>query len=42
MAISAVNFHRSIYLDVALVYALLGYINIIAIAKYLRGRKLHE
>jgi len=42
MVISAVNFHRPIYLDVALVYAILGYISIIAITKYLKGKKLHE
>ncbi|MCD6472388.1 hypothetical protein J7K55_04630 [Candidatus Aerophobetes bacterium] len=42
MVIAAVNFHRAIYLDVALVYAILGYISIIAITKYLKGKKLHE
>lgn len=42
MVIASVNFCRPIYLDVALVYAILGYISIIAISKYLKGRKLHE
>ncbi|MCD6232469.1 cation:proton antiporter [Candidatus Aerophobetes bacterium] len=42
MVIASVNFRRPIYLDVALVYAILGYISIIAISKYLKGRKLHE
>jgi len=39
MVIAAVNFRRSIYLDVALVYAILSYISIIAITKYLKGKR---
>jgi multicomponent Na+:H+ antiporter subunit F len=38
----AVKFDRSIYLDVALVYAILGFVSILAIAKYLGGKKLQE
>jgi len=36
----AVKFDRSIYLDVALVYAILGFVGILAIAKYLGGKTL--
>ncbi len=36
----AVKFERSIYLDVALVYAILGFVGILAIAKYLGGKTL--
>ena len=39
LVIIAVKFDRSIYLDVALVYAILGFIGILAIAKYLGGGK---
>jgi len=35
LVIIAVKFDRSIYLDVALVYAILGFIGILAIARYL-------
>ncbi len=42
MVVIAVKFDRSIYLDVALVYAILGFIGILAIAKYLGGRQLGE
>lgn len=42
LVVIAVKFDRSIYLDVALVYAILGFIGILAIAKYLRGRQLGE
>lgn len=42
MAVIAVRFRREIYLDVALVYAILGFISIVAIAKYLRGKRLGE
>lgn len=37
MALFAVTSGRMVYLDVALVYALLGYVSVIAIARYLRG-----
>ena len=30
-------FHRAIYLDIALVYALLAFLGVIAIARYLEG-----
>ena len=42
MVLAAVDFSRTIYLDVALVYAILGFISIIAITKYLKGKRLHE
>jgi len=42
MVLAAVEFNRAIYLDVALVYAILGFISIIAIAKYLKGKELHR
>lgn len=42
MVLMAINFNRTVYLDVALVYAILGFISIIAITKYLEGKKLHE
>lgn len=42
MVLMAIDFDRTIYLDVALVYAILGFISIIAITKYLKGKKLHE
>ncbi len=42
LVVIAVKFDRSIYLDVALVYAILGFIGILAIAKYLGGRQLGE
>jgi len=42
MVLMAVNFNRTIYLDVALVYAILGFVSIIVITKYLKGKKLHE
>ena len=35
----AVQKSQTIYLDVALVYAILGYIGILAIAKYIRSRE---
>jgi multicomponent Na+:H+ antiporter subunit F len=35
LVVVAVKFDRSIYLDVALVYAILGFIGILAIARYL-------
>lgn len=34
----AIHFQRRIYMDVALVYALLSFIGVIALAKYLRAR----
>jgi multicomponent Na+:H+ antiporter subunit F len=40
LVIIAVKFDRSIYLDVALVYAILGFMGILAIAKYFGGKKL--
>jgi len=39
LVITAVKFDRSIYLDVALVYAILGFLGILAIARYLGGQK---
>ncbi|MEA1963582.1 MAG: monovalent cation/H+ antiporter complex subunit F [Candidatus Aerophobetes bacterium] len=42
MVVAAVNFHRTIYLDVALVYAILSYISIIAITKYFKRRRLRK
>jgi len=39
LVVVAVKFDRSIYLDVALVYAILGFIGILAIARYLGGEK---
>ncbi len=42
MVLMAINFDRTVYLDVALVYAILGFISIIAITKYLKGKKLNE
>ncbi|PIZ17169.1 cation:proton antiporter [Candidatus Desantisbacteria bacterium CG_4_10_14_0_8_um_filter_39_17] len=37
MVVYAVELNRIIYMDVALVYALLSFIGVIAIAKYLRA-----
>lgn len=42
MAIIAVEYRRHVYFDVALVYAVLGFVSVIAIAKYLTGRELHK
>ena len=41
LVLIAVKYNRSIYLDVALVYAILGFIGILAIARYIgdRGEK---
>ena len=39
LVLIAVKFNRSIYLDVALVYAVLGFIGILAIARYIGGRE---
>ena len=33
---------RHVYFDVALVYAILGFVSVIAISKYLTGRELHK
>lgn len=38
----AVHYERYIYFDVALVYAILGYVSVIAISKYLAGKELHQ
>ena len=38
----AVHLNRLVYFDVALVYAILGFVSVIAISKYLTGRKLHK
>jgi len=38
IVILAVRFQRRIYMDVALVYVLLSFIGVIALAKYLRAR----
>jgi multicomponent Na+:H+ antiporter subunit F len=40
LVLLAVLWDRKIFLDVALVYGILGYVGIIAIAKYLRKGKL--
>lgn len=37
MVAAAVFFERRIYLDVALVYAIIGFVSIIAISKFLEG-----
>lgn len=37
IVLTAYLFHRFIYLDVALVYGVLGFIGIIVIARYLEG-----
>ncbi len=37
MVAAAVFFERSIYLDVALVYAIIGFVSIIAISKFLES-----
>ena len=42
IALLAVHSGRPVYLDVALVYAILGYVSVIAISKYLTGRELHQ
>jgi multicomponent Na+:H+ antiporter subunit F len=41
MAILAVELNRHVYLDVALVYAILGFVSVIVISKYLSGKELH-
>ena len=38
----AVYYNHLVYLDVALVYAILGFVSVIAISKYLTGRELHK
>ncbi|MFH1826026.1 MAG: monovalent cation/H+ antiporter complex subunit F [bacterium] len=42
IAILAVHYNHLVYLDVALVYAILGFVSVIAIAKYLTGKELHR
>lgn len=42
IAALAVLYRRHVYFDVALVYAILGYVSVIAISKYLTGRELHK
>ncbi len=42
IATLAVYYDRHVYFDVALVYAILGYVSVIAIAKYLTGKELHQ
>jgi len=37
MVAAAVFFERRIYLDVALVYAIIGFVGVIAISKFLEG-----
>jgi len=39
LVVMAVKFERYIYLDVALVYAILGFVGVMAIAKYLAGKE---
>ena len=38
----AVYYNHLVYLDVALVYAILGFVSVIAISKYLTGKELHR
>ena len=38
IVILSIRFQRRVYMDVALVYALLSFIGVIALAKYLRAR----
>ncbi|NQT29369.1 MAG: pH regulation protein F [Candidatus Saganbacteria bacterium] len=42
ISILAVYLNRYVYFDVALVYAILGFVSVIAISKYLTGRELHK
>jgi len=42
LVILAVDWQRVIYLDVALVYAILGYTSVIAITRFIRGRGFHR
>ena len=42
IVVLAVYYDHLVYLDVALVYALLGFVSVIAISKYLTGRELHQ
>ena len=42
IVILAVYYNHLVYLDVALVYAILGFVSVIAISKYLTGRELHR
>lgn len=42
MVLLAVIYERDIYLDVALVYVILGFISVIAVTKHLKGKGLHE
>ena len=42
IATLAVEYQRYLYLDVALVYAILGFVSVIAISKYLTGKELHK
>ena len=42
MSIFAVLYQRRVYFDVALVYAVLGFVSVIAISKYLTGKELHK
>lgn len=42
IATLAVHLRRHVYFDVALVYAILGFVSVIAISKYLTGRELHR
>ena len=42
IATIAVHLNRYVYFDVALVYAILGFVSVIAISKYLTGRELHR
>jgi len=39
LVLIAVKYDRSIYLDVALVYAILGFVGILAIARYIGGEE---
>ena len=42
IATLAVHLKRYVYFDVASVYAILGFVSVIAISKYLTGRELHR
>jgi len=42
IVVMAVYYNHLVYLDVAMVYAILGFVSVIAISKYLTGRELHR
>lgn len=42
MVLLAVAYDRAVFLDVAMVYTMLGFISIVAVTKHLKGKGLHE